>query len=160
MNCIECGNAMKTSRENYRYTECGLKNVTLMGIEVRRCPHCGNYEISLPHIEELHRFLARKLIEKTTRFTGEEVRFLRKSLGLSGVDFARGIGVTEETVSRWENNATPIGPQADRLLRLIVAQGQKMTSYPTERLANIDAKKATATRLEVESRDEEWALAS
>jgi DNA-binding transcriptional regulator YiaG len=48
-------------------------------------------------------------------FTGEEVRFLRKSLGWSGSDFAKHMGVAEETVSRWENDAAPIGPQADRL---------------------------------------------
>jgi hypothetical protein len=68
------------------------------------------------------------------------------------------MGVTDETVSRWENDAAPIGPQADRLLRLMVAQGRLTTNYPTERLTKINAKKATITRLEVESRDERWEL--
>ena len=116
MKCTECGTTMKTQRENYRYDESGLKKVTLVGIEVSRCPRCGNYEVSIPHMEDLHRLIARAVIEKTTRLTSEEVRFLRKSLGWSGVDFARNMGVTEETVSRWENGAVPIGPQADRLL--------------------------------------------
>ncbi len=160
MKCTECGSLMKTQKENYRYSECGLKNVTLVGIEVSRCPRCGNYEVSIPHIEELHRLIARVLIEKTTRLTGDEVRFLRKSLGWSGADFAQNIGVAEETVSRWENSAAPIGPQADRLLRYMVAQGRLTTSYPTERLSKINPKKATATRVEVETRDEQWQLLS
>src|SRR2546425_3135547 len=101
MKCTECGTQMKARRENYRYDECGLRHVTLMGIEVRRCPRCGNYEVSIPHVEKLHRLIARVVIEKTTRFTGEEVRFLRKSLGWSGSDFAKRMGVTDETVSRW-----------------------------------------------------------
>jgi len=160
MKCNECGSPLKTRKENYRYSECGLKNVTLVGIDVSRCPRCGNYELSIPHIEELHRLIARVLIEKTTRLTGEEVRFLRKCLGWSGADFAKHIGVAEETVSRWENSSAPIGPQADRLLRLMVAQGRLTTNYPTERLSQINPKKATATRVELETRDEQWELLS
>ena len=81
MKCVECGSPMRTRKENYRYDECGLKHVTFVGVDVARCPRCGNYEISIPHIEELHRLLAKVLIEKSTRFTGEEIRFLRKGLG-------------------------------------------------------------------------------
>ncbi|MBC7834370.1 MAG: helix-turn-helix domain-containing protein [Phycisphaerales bacterium] len=160
MKCTECGTAMKAQRENYRYDECGLKSVTLVGVEVKRCPKCGNYEVSIPRIEGLHRLIARALIDKVTRFTGAEVRFLRKSLGWSGSDFAKHMGVTDETVSRWENDAAPIGPQADRLLRLMVAQGHLTTKYPTDRLTRIDGKKATITRLELKSRDEQWELLS
>ena len=160
MKCSECGSTMQRRKENHRYDECGLKHVTLVGLAVTRCPKCGNYEIAIPRIESLHRLIARALIEKRTRLTGEEVRFLRKSLGWSGADFARHMGVSDETVSRWENAAAPIGPQADRLLRLMVAQGRTPIRYPTERLASIDAKRAAATRLELESRHDEWELRS
>jgi putative zinc finger/helix-turn-helix YgiT family protein len=130
--------------------------VTLVGIQVRRCPGCGNYEVSIPRIEQLHRLIARLLIEKMTRFTGAEMRFLRKSLGLSSGDFARRMGVTVETVSRWEQNAVPVGPQADRLVRLLVAQGKLAMRYPEENLALIDSKKAKDTRLEIRVVDDEW----
>jgi putative zinc finger/helix-turn-helix YgiT family protein len=160
MKCPECGTAMRTKKERYRYDECGLKYVTLAGVEVNRCPRCGNHEVSIPHIEELHRLIARVLIEKRTRFRGEEVGFLRKSLGWSGADFAKHMGVTNQTVSRWENDAAPIGPQADRLLRLIVAQGRLTMQYPTERLARINPNKASATRVELETRGEQWELRS
>ena len=158
MKCPECGTPMKTRKENYRYDECGLKYVTLVGVEVARCPHCGNYEISIPHIEGLHRLLAKVLIEKSTRFTGDEVRFLRKSLGWSGSEFAKHMGVAEETVSRWENDAAPIGPQADRLLRFLVAQGRLTANYPAERLKHIDLKKATATKMTLATRKEQWTV--
>jgi putative zinc finger/helix-turn-helix YgiT family protein len=158
MKCLECGTPMKTRKENHRYDECGLKYVTLVGVEVTRCPRCSNYEISIPHIEQLHRLLAKVLIEKSTRFTGDEVRFLRKSLGWSGSDFAKHMGVAEETVSRWENNAAPIGPQADRLLRFLVAQGRLTTSYPTEQLKMIDLKKATATKMTLATKNEQWTV--
>lgn len=151
---------MKAQRENYSYRECGLRNVVLMGIEVRRCPECGNYEVSIPRVEELHRLIAKTLIEKTTRFTGAEIRFLRKSLGLSAADFARRMGVTVETVSRWENNAVPIGTQADRLLRLLVAQNRLTTHYPDEMLDLIDTKRAGETKVGLRLKDEEWIVAA
>src|SRR5262249_52236287 len=156
MKCIKCGATMRVRKESYRYDESGLKHVTLVGVEVARCPHCDNYEISIPRIEELHRLIAKLLIDKSTRFTGEEVRFLRKSLGWSGSDFAKHMGVAEEPVSRWENDAAPIGPQADRLLRFLVAQGKLTTSYPTERLQQINLRKATATRLKLATKQKHW----
>jgi len=158
LKCLECSAPMKARKEDHRYDECGLKYITLVGVEVARCPRCGNYEISTPHLEELHRLLARVLIEKSTRFTGDEVRFLRKSPGWSGSDFAEYMGVAGETVSRWENDAAPIGPQADRLLRVLVAQGRLTIRYPTERLAKIDSKKATATRVTLIARNQRWSV--
>jgi hypothetical protein len=72
---------MKKRKENHRYVECGLRYVTLVGVEVTRCPRCDNYEISIPHVEGLHRLLAKVLIEKSTRFTADEVRFLNGHVG-------------------------------------------------------------------------------
>jgi putative zinc finger/helix-turn-helix YgiT family protein len=158
VKCTECNGPMKTGKEDHRYDECGLKHITLVGVEVARCLRCGSYEISIPRLEELHRLLASVLIEKSTRFTGAEVRFLRKSLGWSGSDFAKHMGVAGETVSRWENDAAPIGPQADRLLRFLVAQGRLTVRYPTERLASIDPKKATATRVTLITHNEKWSV--
>ena len=63
------------------------------------------------------------------------------------------MGVAEETVSRWENDAAPIGPQADRLLRFLIAQGRLATGYPTERLKAIDLKKATATKVKLTTKE-------
>jgi putative zinc finger/helix-turn-helix YgiT family protein len=158
MNCTECGAAMTEKAENYRYRECGLPSVTLIGVLIRRCNQCGDYEVAIPRVEELHRLIARALIEKQTRLTGAEVRFLRKSLGLSGPDFARRMGVTIETVSRWENDAAAIGAQADRLLRLLVAQGKLTMHYPEEKLDRIDPGKSRETRVGLQLRGKSWAL--
>jgi putative zinc finger/helix-turn-helix YgiT family protein len=156
VKCFTCGTQMKSQRENYRYAECGLKHVTLLGLTVNRCPRCGNHEVSIPRIEALHRLIAGALIEKATRFTGEEIRFLRESLGWSAADLARHMGVAAETVSRWEHDVAPIGPQADRLLRLVVARGRPAINYPTERLASIEPGEAKVERLELELRGDAW----
>ncbi|HYN36353.1 MAG TPA: type II TA system antitoxin MqsA family protein [Actinomycetota bacterium] len=143
MTCIECGGKLKTKKENYRYLACGLPNVTLAGVEVRRCGTCGNHEVVIPHIERLHEALAMAVVKHEARLSGGEVRFLRKYLGYSGVDFAALIGVSPETVSRWENKKETMGPSAERLLRMLVVHKGPMQQYPIETLAQISANART-----------------
>ena len=59
MMCMRCGAAITVARENFLYTASGLPNVTLVGVEVRRCPSCGEFEVAIPRIEDLHRTIAR-----------------------------------------------------------------------------------------------------
>ena len=121
MTCFVCGSRMKTKRENYRYDAVGLPGITLQGVEVSRCGKCGEYEVAIPRIEELHRSIAQAVISKKERLTPAEIRFLRKQLGWTGAEFAGHFGAARETVSRWENGSAPMGPTADHLLRMIVA---------------------------------------
>ena len=121
MKCVVCGAGMTTQLENYRYTESGLPHVILLDVEVSRCPHCGEMEVAIPQIEDLHRAIAHALLRKPTRLTPEEIQYLRTYLAWSGAELAAHMGTTPETVSRWEHGATPMGKTADRLLRLVVA---------------------------------------
>src|SRR5262245_6161626 len=98
--CIQCGKPLKVSRENIKYDASGLPGITLENVEVRRCPVCGEYEVVIPRLEELHALIASTIIQKPARLTGNEVRYLRKFLGWSGADFARMMGAQPETVSR------------------------------------------------------------
>jgi putative zinc finger/helix-turn-helix YgiT family protein len=136
----------------YRYAECGLPHVILENaVEVATCPKCGETYTGIPAIERLHRVLAAALIRKKRRLAPEEIRFLRKSLGWSGVDFAKHMGATPETVSRWENGKAPMGAQADRLLRLLVARETPITEYSVDVLAHLagDEGPITPARVEV-----------
>ena len=119
MQCPSCGGEMTTTRETYHYTDSGLSNIDLHDTEIRRCPSCGEEEVIIPAAESLHRSIAQQLAAKRGKLAPEEIRFLRKQLGFSGVDLAAHMGVAPETVSRWENGGQEIGPVADRLLRLL-----------------------------------------
>jgi putative zinc finger/helix-turn-helix YgiT family protein len=142
--CGQCDASVKTKRENYRYTASGLPTVTLLGVEVRRCPRCGETEVVIPAIAELHRAIAGAVIRKRARLTPPEIRFLRTVLGWSGTDFAKHMGTTPETVSRWEHGQ-PIGTAADRLLRLLVATKAPIEPYPVDILAELAVDNRPAT---------------
>lgn len=156
VNCIQCGAEMKTDRENFLYEASGLPGVTLVGVEVSRCPNCGQYEVSIPHIEELHGLIAHTLIRKPARLSGAEVRFLRKWLGWSAADFAAHVGVTPETVSRWENAAASMGATADRLLRLMVVTKEPVRDYSLDLLKDVDGEAAQPLRLGMHADQSGW----
>jgi putative zinc finger/helix-turn-helix YgiT family protein len=161
MTCTSCGGQMRTRRENFLYDACGLPNVTLLGVKVSRCPQCGEYEVAIPQIDDLHKAMAQALIRKTSRLDAAEIRYLRKYLGWSGADFATHMGMKPETISRWETSVEPIGPTADRLLRLMVATRDPVSEYPLEMLTTITKDHpAQAVRLGMTRDQEGWHAAA
>ena len=158
--CVACGGPVTRKREkSYRYAECGLPRVMLENaVDVATCPKCGETYTGIPAIEGLQRVIAAALIRKKRRLAPEEIKFLRKSLGWSGVDFAKHMGATPETVSRWENGKAPMGAQADRLLRLLVAREIPITEYSVDVLAQLagDEGPATPARVEVTKSARGW----
>ena len=126
---------MAVSQENYRYDMSGLPNVMLVGIDVARCPNCGEYEMVIHAIESLHRTIAEVLIEKQGRLDHDEIRFLRKHLNVSATEFAELVDAAPPTVSRWERGSQRMSLMAERLLRLMVINQDRAGQYPLERLA-------------------------
>jgi len=155
MKCTECGSKLVSSIENYKYLECGLPYVTLCDVTVRRCEKCGSVEVAISNIEGLHRSIALTLIQKPTRFTGEEIKFLRKSIGLSARLLADRMGIDPATLSRWENGHDEIGVPCDRLLRLLVANEKPVEHYPAETLSEIEPA-AKPFRVGMRARQKVW----
>lgn len=136
--CVQCGTEMKSSVENYHYDESGLDGVTLENITIHRCPNCGESEASIPRTAQLLRALAESTAKKKARLAPKEIRFLRTFLGYSSADFARKVGVSLPTVSRWEREDAPLGMKstAEKLLRIMVLADDAMRSYQLEEMAS------------------------
>ena len=152
-NCDKCGGEMAVGHEDYTYDESGLSHVVLVGIEVRRCATCATCEPVICNIEGAHRALARAVVQKPARLSGEEVRFLRTYLGFPGTDFARVMGVAKACVSRWEHDKESMGAGADRALRLLVMTQKPVSDYSLEALNALlesiqEKRKAVKVRLE------------
>ena len=146
--CEECQHPLEVEPNAVRRYELGgLPHVELHGVRVTRCPGCGAEDIRIPRIAQLHQVLAEHFIHQPRPLAPVEARFLRKHMGLSTADYARCMGVTRETVSRWETGAKPMGPQADRLLRLLVATTTPCTDYAAkDALSEIDTSRPTPKR--------------
>lgn len=135
MKCDECGVSLKVdSHAVRRYTIGGLPHVELHGVEVTHCDKCGNEGIAIPRIGQLHKVLAEMFVTQPRMLAPAEIRFLRKHVGLSTSEFADMMGVSRETVSRWENDGHPMRATADRLLRMIVITHEPTDNYAIDDL--------------------------
>jgi putative zinc finger/helix-turn-helix YgiT family protein len=159
VKCPECNEGtLEARRENRSYKESGLPNIVLLDVEVSHCPACGADLVSLPRLSELHRTIALALIDKPSRLVPGEIRYLRKSLGWSGADFARSLHVDPATVSRWESENAPqsMSDSNELVLRLAVALGQRIESYGTDRLSEVARENAAPLRLRVRRTQHGW----
>jgi putative transcriptional regulator len=122
--CVECGaeqSESTSSTENpYRFKGSGLSNVFLVGITRRTCPQ-GHGATVIPRMADLLDLLAHILLVKPEGLVGEELRYLRKHVGLSGVEFAPRVQIDASTLSRIENDQQPMGKSLDMLARAVVA---------------------------------------
>ncbi len=123
MKCVLCENKKELKRKKItmKYKQCGLDNVTLRGVEYFKCNRCGEEYFGFGDQEKLHALIARALILKGESLKGRELRFLRTYLGFAGAVFATRLGVSKETVSRFENDKQPISKTFDLLVRALVA---------------------------------------
>jgi DNA-binding transcriptional regulator YiaG len=119
--CAECSKPIEFNRVTYRYTESGLSNVLLEGVDVAECKACGTATVSIPRIEKVHRVIALALAEQSPGYmTGEQFRFLRKHLEMTGEKLAGFLHTDRTKISKWETGEDKIGPSTDRLVRLLV----------------------------------------
>jgi DNA-binding transcriptional regulator YiaG len=117
--CSNCGSPARVVEGDYLFRECGLSNVSLMGVELILCDACGNADPVIPDANDLMAALAWHISTQKFRLSGEHVRFLRKYLKMTAADFSKLIGVHKSTLSKWENDEDAIGDTSDRLIRSV-----------------------------------------
>ena len=120
MECSNCGEPAEIAHGNYKFRESGLDNIILCGIELIKCNKCGNEDPIIPALDDLFRTIALAIVTKPYGLAGEELRFLRKYMSLTGDEFSRMLHVDKTTLSKWENNDDPVGPQSDLAIRMMV----------------------------------------
>ena len=103
----------------YNYKECGLPNVYLAGIDVAVCKECGEQFPIIPSILALYGKIAEAVALKPRPLTGAEIKFLRKQLSLTAVQWASYLKTDKTNISRWENDRAPVGNQSDALIRYL-----------------------------------------
>lgn len=113
----------------YRYTESGLDNVFLVnGFEHIEAPMGGDRQVIIQDIDGLHEAIGMALVHRRQTLSGKELRFLRNELLLSQARLAQILGVTEQTVARWEKGQTTIPKASDALVRIMFAESVRQNA--------------------------------
>lgn len=140
----------------HHYLESGLKNVYLEGVKEFICPKCKESYIDIPSPELIHIIIALVISSKEGMLSGEEIRFMRKELGMTGKAFAHFIGVSPITLSRWENDSGSANKSEahDRLIRfafkiMICERLRIMVSWLENQIENKKVASLARRRLEI-----------
>ena len=100
--CVQCGKAAVTEADVklQRRIAGRVFVTTVLG---SRCGACGEDYVMAPDLQRFELLTARTLAE-AGQSSGAAFKFMRKAMGLKATDLAVLLGVTAETISRWEND--------------------------------------------------------
>lgn len=126
MVCSSCGAEARIRKAKiYQFRETPLKRVFLSGIDLIECNKCHNVDPIIPSLDDLLSSLAYAVVSKSSRLTGDEIKFLRKFIHKTQVEFARILELDPTTISKYENDDDVPGAQTDKLIRLVaIALGE------------------------------------
>lgn len=104
--------------EPHSYRVCGLDGIFLLnGFDIDY--HDGERHVFIKEIDGLHAAIGKHLVMHRKALAPEEIRFLRRTMGLTQAELADDLGKTSQSVARWEKGETEIPGVAEKLLRAI-----------------------------------------
>ncbi len=164
MKCTTCrGEMQERTPEEYAEDEqvLGLPNVLLVGggVTLSWCPTCGQRkdepDVTYQHLGPMMDALAGVVVTKHARLTGQEIRFLRKHLGMTAEDLGKLLDVKVGSISRWETGALQMSPMAERLFRhTVLAKMENAPELTPEQITDATAMTAAPAPLTITLR---WA---
>lgn len=101
---------------SYRYDECGLDNVEILGMKVCLDDH-GEEVFFIPCINGLHKAISEGIVSHPNGMNGKELRFLRSEMGLTQEQLASLVHHDRQSVGRWERGEHPIDSSAEVIIR-------------------------------------------
>jgi DNA-binding transcriptional regulator YiaG len=140
----------------YHYTESGLDNVYLYNISVIQDVE-GEQTICIPHVNELHKVIAKALLQKRGELTGKEIRFLRTYVLFSQAELASLIGKDGQTIGRWERGECPIDKSMDMLVRIAIAQKMDIPAILAN-LSHITSLQASNDNIKIDGSNNQYTL--
>ena len=103
--CANCGSQLE--RTTTTRVQQIAKRKFSTDVAARVCTACAAVYVDADALERADLDVACALAERGPA-SGETFRFMRKALGMRASDLAELLGVTPETVSRWENEQRPV----------------------------------------------------
>lgn len=116
--CVQCGTSLEWTVGPVEWDIKG-ERITVGHVEHALCAGCGEVYFADGVASEVHRRAVDTYKAEHGLLTGEEIRTLRQSLGLSQARFEHLIGAGLKTVVRWENGTVFQNRTADTLMRVL-----------------------------------------
>jgi DNA-binding transcriptional regulator YiaG len=113
-------------------------SLTVSGVELKGevaedvCPKCGYASMELGELGQFELRVAAALAIHGV-CTGEAFKFIRKALQMRATDVRDVLGVTPETVSRWENEQRDVDRHVFAMLGELVIAAVEGRESPAER---------------------------
>jgi transcriptional regulator with XRE-family HTH domain len=152
--CEKCGSALvlrESPVSKYDDEMVGSIRVELYDcvLEYSCATHPDVRTTEIPDYDGLIAAVAIERIKIARKLTGVEIRFLRnRALRFSNKQLADAMKVSEEAISRWENDKIPIGPTSEKLLRMVV--GFTVKNEKDDRAPLIDFDPLEIASMEIE----------
>lgn len=108
------------SAQPFHYKMCGLDDVYLLnGFKIHETAHGTG--VAVEKADELHLAIGLHLISHRKVLSQKDFKFLRKNMRMTQEGIAEALGVTSQTVARYEKGQTEIPGPVDRLMRVVFA---------------------------------------
>ncbi len=107
--------------KSYRYTECGLDNVVIVGVDFLTADD-GEEVIIIPAAGKLHKAIAESILRRPFSMSGRELRFLRTEMGMTQAELARLLHRDAQTIARWEKEEIEMDGNVETVVRLLAAE--------------------------------------
>lgn len=107
----------ESDKQPYHYTESGLPDIYLFsGYEIEETPY--GEAVSIKDADELHAVIGMQLVTEKKILSGAELRFLRREMDATQAELGHLLGVSDQSVARWEKGAEIPSP-AGYLIRFL-----------------------------------------
>jgi DNA-binding transcriptional regulator YiaG len=144
----------------FQYRACGLDNVYLRSGYTQKMVG-GQIFTSVQDAEDLHTEIAKHLVLRRKVLRGQEVRFLRKVMGLTQADMGDLLSLSDQSVARYEKDQVPLEGPADRLLRLYVIGAITGVVNPMEVVEEIrQSDSVSSDDVVLQRTDDHWKVAA
>lgn len=136
MKCYACKSEESETRPIEIVTRVGSHDVASRAHQRPVCLACGEYVIPYEMLEKVELQAALVALTEAPEVTGAMLKYARKALGFTQVEFAEKLSTASESISRWEREERPMEPWV-KLATLALIRERLMGPVPGVELRKV-----------------------